>query len=137
MKFRPVRIVFWPLIVLIMLANSSVLRADVTGSILGVIDDRSQGVVAGAQIVAINIKTNFKQKTEAAADGAFRILALPAGDYKLTVNAKGFRPFGENDVVVQVNDQLRLDIILDVGSVTDTVEISANAVRVQTENTQL
>lgn len=109
MKVRPVRVIHWVLIVLIMLANSTALRADITGSILGVVHDRSQGVVAGAQIVAINIKTNLQQETESAADGSFRFLALPAGDYKLTVNAKGFRPFVENDVVVQVNDQLRLD----------------------------
>jgi hypothetical protein len=137
MKLRSFRPILGVLIVLIILTSSSVLRADVTGSILGVVHDRSQGVVAGAQIAALNIKTNFKQETTSAADGSFRILALPAGDYKLTVTAKGFRPFIENDVVVQVNDQLRLDVVLDVGSLTDTVEISANAVQVQTENTQL
>src|SRR5215471_6979768 len=125
------------LIVLIMLASVSSVRADVTGSILGVVHDRSGGAVAGAQVVATNVATNLKQETESAADGSFRILALPAGTYKLTVNAKGFRPFVENDVVVQVNDKLNLDVTLDVGSVTDTVEISANAVQVQTENTQL
>jgi hypothetical protein len=113
------------------------LRADVTGSILGVVHDRSGAVVAGAQITVLNVQTNLKQETVSGTDGSFRFLALPAGDYKLTVNAKGFRPFVENDVVVQVNDQQRLDVVLDVGSVTDTVEISANAVRVQTENTQL
>jgi hypothetical protein len=125
------------LIVLIIFASASVSRADVTGSILGVVHDRTQGVVSGAQIVATNIATNFKLEAVSAADGSFRILALPAGTYKLTVNASGFRPFVENDVVVQVNDKLNLDITLDVGSVQDTVEISANSVQVQTENTQL
>src|SRR5262245_1742705 len=125
------------LIVLIMLAGVSSVRADVTGSILGVIHDRSGAVVAGAQVVAINVATNLKQETASTADGSFRILALPAGTYKLTVNAKGFRQFVENDIVVQVNDKLTFDVTLDVGSVTDTVEIEANAVQVQTENTQL
>jgi len=125
------------LIVLMMFAAAGAVWADVTGSILGVVTDRSGAVVAGAQIAAVNIQTNLKQETVSAADGTYRILALPAGTYKLTVTAKGFRPFVLNDVVVQVNDQQRLDATLDVGSVTDTVEISANAVRVQTENTQL
>src|SRR5215813_5782654 len=125
------------LIVLIMLASVSSVRADVTGSILGVVHDRSGGAVAGAQVVATNIATNLKQETESGSDGSFRILAMPAGTYKLTVNAKGFRPFVENDIVVQVNDKLNFDVTLDVGSVTDTVEIAANAVQVQTENTQL
>src|SRR5215471_12001336 len=137
MRLAAFRCILSVLIVLIMFTSTSVLRADVTGSILGVVHDRSQGSVAGAEIVALNTKTNFKLETVSAADGTFHILALPAGDYKLTVNAKGFRTFVENDVVVQVNDQLHLDVVLDVGSVTDTVEIAANAVQVQTENTQL
>src|SRR5262249_13440457 len=137
MKMRLVRAIPAVLIVLIILASSNTLRADVTGSILGVVHDRSQGVVAGAEIVATNIQTNLRQETVSAADGSFRFLALAAGTYKLTVSAKGFRLFVENTIVVQVNDQLRLDIILDVGSVTDTVEINANSVQVQTENTQL
>jgi len=118
-------------------AGAVTLRADVTGSILGTVHDRSGAVVAGAQVTVLNVQTNLKQEAVSGTDGSFRILALPAGDYKLAVNAKGFRPFVENNVVVQVNDQLRLEVVLDVGSVTDTVEISANAVQVQTENTQL
>jgi len=125
------------LFVLGSLLSCNPLRADVTGSILGAVRDRSGAVVAGAQITALNVQTNLKQEIVSGTDGSFRILALPAGNYKLTVSAKGFRPFVENEVVVQVNDQLHLDVVLDVGSVTDTVEISANAVQVQTENTQL
>lgn len=120
-----------------MLAGAAVLRADVTGSILGVVHDRSQAVVAGAKVVATNIQTNLKEETTSAADGSYRILALPAGYYKLTVTASGFRTFTETSIEVKVNDQLRFDVTLDVGSLTDTVEISANAVQVQTESTQL
>src|SRR5262245_42884696 len=116
--------------VLITLIGGDVLRADVTGSILGVVRDRSPGGVGGAEILALNVQTNRKQETVSGADGSFRILALPAGTYRLTVNAAGFRPFVEDNIVVQVNDQLHFDVTLDVGSVTDTVEISANTVQV-------
>jgi hypothetical protein len=130
--------IFLPLsIVLIILTSAVVLRADVTGSILGVVHDRSQAVVAGAKVVATNIQTNLTEETTSASDGSYRILALPAGYYKLTVTASGFRTFTETSIEVKVNDQLRFDVILDVGSLTDTVEISANAVQVQTESTQL
>ena len=130
--------VFFPiLIVLITLTSAVLLRADVTGSILGVVHDRSQAVVAGAKVVATNIQTNLKQETSSAADGSYRILALPAGNYKLTVTDSGFRTFTETNIEVKVNDQLRFDVTLDVGSLTDTVEIAANTVQVQTENTQL
>jgi hypothetical protein len=131
------RIFFPILIVLIMLTSAALLRADVTGSILGVVHDRSQAVVAGARIVAINVQTNFSQETTSAADGSYRILALPAGTYKVTATAAGFKQYNTTDIDLKVNDQLRIDIALEVGAVTEVVEISANAVQVQTENTQL
>ncbi|HLZ11143.1 MAG TPA: carboxypeptidase regulatory-like domain-containing protein [Candidatus Acidoferrum sp.] len=123
--------------ILVLLLCATAARADVTGSILGVVTDRSQGVVAGAKIVVTNAETNFKQETTSGTDGTFRFLALPVGIYKLTVNAGGFRPFDETGIVLKVNDQLRFDVVLDVGNVNEKVEISANAVQVQTENTQL
>src|SRR5260370_41234205 len=81
------------LLVLITILGPKVLRADVTGSILGTVRDSTQAVVVGARIVATNVQTNFNQETVSAADGSYRILALPAGVYKLTVTAPGFRPF--------------------------------------------
>ncbi len=120
-----------------MLAGAEVLRADVTGSIQGVVRDRSNAVVSGAKVVAINGQTNFKQEAVSGADGSFHILALPAGVYKLTVTANGFRTFAETNIEVKVNDQLHFDVTLDIGSVQEHVEIIANAVQVQTESTQL
>jgi hypothetical protein len=122
---------------LVVLFGANAARADVTGSILGVVKDRSQGVIAGAKIVVTNAETNFSQEATTSADGTFRFLALPVGTYKLSVTAGGFRPFDETGIVLKVNDQLRFDVVLDVGNVNEKVEISANAVQVQTENTQL
>src|SRR2546423_15151116 len=125
------------LLVLAIIFGPTALRADVTGSILGVVRDRTQAVVAGARIVATNVQTNFKQDTTSAADGSYRILALPAGNYKLTATAPGFQQFVTTDIDVRVNDQLRIDVTLEVGSVQQEVSVTANAVQVQTESTQL
>src|SRR5207302_3783826 len=111
------RIFFPILIVLIMLTSGALVRADVTGSILGVVHDRTQAVVAGARIVATNVQTNFKQETVSAADGSYQILALPAGNYKLTATAPGFQQFTATNIDLKVNDRLRVDIALEVGSV--------------------
>src|SRR5713226_6925844 len=54
------------LLVLALLLSSTVLRADVTGSILGTVHDSTQAVVAGARIVATNVQTNLKQETVSA-----------------------------------------------------------------------
>src|SRR5467141_4401759 len=110
MPYRNSRVTSTLLLVLITLFSSNTARADVTGSILGVVHDRTQAVVAGARIVATNVQTNFKQETVSAADGSYRILALPAGTYKVTVTAPGFQQYTATDVDLKVNDQLRVDV---------------------------
>src|SRR6267143_886238 len=137
MQNRNNRVASTLLLVLAIILSPTALRADVTGSILGVVHDSTQGVVAGAHIVATNVQTNFKQETVSGGDGSFRILALPAGVYKLTVTSPGFRTFTETGIEVKVNDQLHFDVTLNVGSVQEHVEIVANAVQVQTESTQV
>src|SRR5579863_9529259 len=121
-----------------MLAFSSIVaRADVTGSITGVVRDRAQAVVAGAKVSVINVQTNLNQEVTSAADGSFHFLALPAGNYKITATAAGFRTYTATDITVQVNDQLRIDITLQVGTISEEISVTANTVHVETENSQL
>ena len=116
---------------------SNVALADVTGSILGVVKDRTQAVVTGATVVVTNVSTNLSQQTTSANDGSYRFLALPAGTYKLTATAAGFQQYTTSDIDLKVNDQLRIDVALQVGSVQQEVNVMANAVQVETESTQL
>ena len=125
------------LLALSALVGSTVVRADVTGSILGVVHDKSQAVVGGARIVATNTATNLTRDTASGPDGSYRLLALPAGTYKVTATAPGFQQFTTSDIDVKVNDQLRIDITLEVGSVQQEVSVEANAVQVETASTQL
>ena len=126
-----------PLIGLVGLFVSSNLRADVTGSILGVVHDPTQAVVAGARIAATNVETNLTREAVSAVDGSYRILALPAGIYKVTATAAGFQQYITSGIDVKVNDQLRIDILLKVGSIQQEVDVTANAVQVETASTQL
>ncbi|HLN00836.1 MAG TPA: TonB-dependent receptor [Bryobacteraceae bacterium] len=113
------------------------LRADVTGSILGVVHDPTQAVVAGARIVATNVETNLSRETISTVDGSYRFLALPAGTYTVTATASGFQQYITRNIDVKVNDQLRIDVLLQVGSVQQEVDVTANAVQVETASTQL
>ena len=120
-----------------MIFDAGIVRADVTGSVLGTVRDSSESVVTGARIAITNAQTNLKLETVSGSDGTYRILSLPAGIYKLTVTAAGFKTYSATDIEVKVNDQLRVDVTLSVGSATEIVSVEANAVQVQTENTQL
>jgi Carboxypeptidase regulatory-like domain len=137
MSNRTGRLFLSYLIVLIFLFTAASLRADVTGSILGTVHDKSQAAIAGARVVVTNTQTNFSLETTSAADGSYRFLALPAGTYKLTATAAGFRPYAATDIEVKVNDELRIDIAFEIGTVQEEVSVTANAVRVDTETTQL
>jgi len=122
---------------LMALAGLSSVRADVTGSILGVVRDATQAVVPSARIVATNAETNLSRETTSAPDGSYRLLALPAGTYSLTATASGFQQYTTSGIDVKVNDQLRVDVTLQVGSVQQEVNVTANAIQVETSNTQL
>jgi len=125
------------LLILAVFSTSTLLRADVTGSITGVVRDRSQAVVTGAHVQVTNTQTNFAQETTSGTDGSFRILALPVGTYKLTATAPGFGVFNATDIDLKVNDQLHFDVTLQVSSLQENVSVEANAVQVETESTQL
>ncbi|HXJ44493.1 MAG TPA: carboxypeptidase regulatory-like domain-containing protein, partial [Bryobacteraceae bacterium] len=113
------------------------LTADVTGSIVGAVRDSSGRVIPNAQLVATAVDTNLSKATSSESDGQYHLLALPAGRYRITVSAPGFRQFVANDVDLKVNDQLRLDATLSPGPVQESITVVANAVQVESESTQL
>ena len=112
-------------------------RADVTGSVTGVVRDRGQAVVTGAKVQITNVQTNVSQEATTGADGTYHFLALPAGNYKISATASGFRTYNASGITLQVNDQLRVDVTLQVGTINETIDVSATAAHVETENTQL
>jgi len=135
---RRVQGFFAPAFVIVMLLLlPSVLLADVTGSILGVVRDPSSAVVKGAQVRVTNTQTNFSQQTITADDGSYRFLALPVGNYTVNVTFAGFQQFNATDIVLKVNDELRIDIALRVGNVKEEISIASDALQVETESTQL
>ena len=119
------------------LFSAIVARADVTGSITGVVHDPAQAAVVGAKVQVTNVQTNFSQVTTTATDGSYHFLALTAGAYQITATFAGFKPYTATDITLQVNDQLRIDITLQVGTVKEEISISASAVHVETDSTQL
>src|SRR5438552_5251692 len=124
-------------VIVTLLLAPGALRADVTGSILGTVRDQSQAVIKGARITVTNTQTNLSQQTVSAEDGSYRFLALPVGNYKLNATNPGFEQFNATEIVVKVNDQLRVDISLTVGNVKEVISVAAGAVQVETESTQL
>jgi hypothetical protein len=87
--------------------------------------------------VAVNVETSVSVLTRTNADGAYSFPDLPIGHYNIQIQAKGFSKLQETGAVLGVNTALRLDATLQLGIVTQQIEVSANAAQADTISTQL
>ncbi len=123
---------------LALLALVSVARAaDVNGSIDGVVKDQSGAVTAGIEVSVLDTGTNAVYRATTDATGAYFLRELPVGNYTLTVEPKGFKKFVARNLLVQVNEAIRVDISLQVGDVAETVDVSGQAETVDTNSITL
>ena len=127
----------WLLIGCAAFVSTSALFADVTGSILGVVTDQSGAVIQGVRVTATNVDTNLITETTTDAAGQYRILSLPVGKYNVQAAFAGFQTFVATGIVLTVDEQRRVDMVLQVGAAQQEVSVNANAVQVETTNTQL
>src|SRR5439155_3375043 len=121
----------------ILVAVPASMHAQVNGSIHGTAADSTRAAVPGVAIRVINVDTNQAEQTVTDAVGQFRFLVLPVGRYRLEASLQGFQKFVADDIVLTVNEQHRVDILMQVGSLEQQVEVTANPVQVETTATQL
>jgi hypothetical protein len=136
MANRVARFVFLA-VVLLLGAVATVLGQGMTGTIGGMVKDPHGAAVPGTNVVAKNTATGAETSTTSDADGFYRLANLRSGEYTVSAEAKGFKKSATAPQVLSVGDQLRLDITLELGSVTETVIVEALAVEVNTEDGQL
>ena len=108
-----------------------------SGSVSGVVRDSSGALVPSATVSITNANTGVSQKVATNNLGVYSFLALPVGTYKLVAGANGFETYQRTNITLNTNDQLRFDIVLKVGQVTQEVQVTTSAVHVETANTQL
>ena len=124
--------------VLCLIAFLAPLGAQTTaGSIVGTVSDPSGAVIAGANVTITNIDTNIAVKTTTDASGEYVVTPLNVGRYSVAIEATGFKRSLRNDIQLNVQDRLRVDAKLEVGAVTDTVEVAAAAPILETDTSYL
>ena len=109
----------------------------VTGDILGTVTDSSGGVIPGAVVVIRNQGTEEKRTAASSGEGEFTFTLLQPGQYTVTVEAKGFKSFVQSDIGLVVGARYRVDARLEIGSASEKVEVTADAVTLQTDDSQL
>jgi hypothetical protein len=104
------------------------------GGIRGYVRDASQAAVPNATLILTNQRTGVETKAVSDAKGLYQFLNLDPSVYKLSSAATGFRPTEIKDVTVLVDQTVSLDVTLEVGQLSETVEVSSGADVLQTQN---
>ncbi len=105
-----------------------------TGSIAGTVRDKAGAVVPNATVTARNVETAAERSVQSSSEGSYNIVALPPGDYEVTITSSSFAPFKQKTTVT-VGGTVSVDATLGVAGVTTAVEVTAEAAGVEV-NTQ-
>ena len=106
-----------------------------TGKIVGIVMDASGGVVADAPVTVTNTGTHVSKQAVTDKQGYYQVLELPIGPYEVSVEAVGFkRAVVSARNALEINQTLRVDVTVEVGTVKDTVTVEGGASAVETEN---
>ena len=105
-----------------------------SAQISGAVRDQSGAVLPGVEVMATQTETGIVRSTITNETGSFVLPNLALGPYRLEAGLPGFRSFVQTGIVLQVNSSPAINIVLEVGQVTETVEVQANAVAVETRN---
>ena len=106
------------------------------GTITGTITDPAGAVVAGAMIEVRNVETGAQYQVGSSATGNY-VVQVPTGAYDLSVTVPGFKKYVRQRLAVPVEQTLRIDVSLEVGSNTESVTVSEAAPLLKTESGEL
>ena len=109
--------------------------AQVTAQLSGTIADSSGALLPGVEITATNTATNTARRTISNETGSYVLPNLPLGPYTLEATLPGFSVFAQRGIVLQVGDSKVINVVLQVGQLTETVEVQSDALLVETRNT--
>src|ERR1700676_1199647 len=105
-----------------------------TATLVGRIVDPSRAGVTSATVRARDANTNEVRTVESQFDGGYTISNLPPGTYEVKIDKPGFKPVHESSLELQVGQTARLDVQLEVGAVSQAVEVVAQVPLLNTES---
>jgi hypothetical protein len=108
--------------------------AQVTAQISGAVKDQSGAILPGVEIRVTQTDTGTSRDTVTNESGFYILTNLPIGPYRLEASLPGFRTFAQTGIVLEVKASPTLNVVMEVGQVTEQVEVQANATQVETRN---
>jgi hypothetical protein len=125
------------ILALICAATAPIYGQVATAELSGSVTDATGAAVVNAKVTATNVATNVERSTTTGTTGNYLIPLLPPGDYVLSGEATGFRKAIQRGITLQINQQAQIDIILQLGQVSESVEVTAQAPLLQSESSSL
>jgi hypothetical protein len=108
--------------------------AQATAQVTGTVKDQTGAVLPGVEVTATQTETGVARSAVTNETGSYVLLNLAIGPYRLEATLPGFRSFVQTGIVLQVNGSPVVNPVLEVGQVSDQVEVQANAALVETRN---
>lgn len=105
-----------------------------TATMTGIVQDATGAAVPDVKVTATNTSTNLSREATTDLSGTYRIPALNPGPYKLEAQTKGFKTATVSDIVLQVGQQVRVDVQLQIGDVAQSLAVTGTAALVDTES---
>ncbi len=118
-------------------ASAAVARGQDTASLRGTVTDQSGGVIVGAKITLTNTKTNISRTATSGNDGGYLFTSVIVGTYSLTVSHASFQTSVQTNIVLELNQNGRVDVALKLGESSQTVEVTAVVAQVDTASAVL
>jgi hypothetical protein len=127
---------FFALLVLVLTTASAWAQSGTT-SLHGTVTDKSGAALVGAKVTLSNAAQGFTRETNTSASGDYDFVALPPGTYSLTVEMSGFSKFEQTKLQLLVNTPMTSNVTLQIGAALTSVEVSAQAVTLNTTDASL
>lgn len=120
-----------------LLIAAELVGQSITSRITGTVTDSSGAVVATATVNARNVETNEHRETRTDTSGAYLLLNLKPGAYEFEINAPGFKRYVRRGIRLQLEQETRLDVSLDLGQVDQAVTVEANVPALETTSSTI
>jgi hypothetical protein len=125
------------LFILALFACTATFAQTGTTSLRGVVTDKTGAAIVGATVTISSLETGSQRETKTGSNGEYEFLALPPGKYTLAVERENFQKYEQVNLNLLVNLPATQNVTLKVGSTTETVEVSAAAVTLNTTDASL
>src|SRR5947209_5209298 len=116
---------------------SAISSAQTTARVNGAITDTSNAVIPSVRVTVTNVDTGIQRETASDAAGFYEVTLLPPGNYNITAQKEGFRQTAREGVRLEINQVARIDFALQLGAVSETIEVKAAAPLLESSNSSV